>query len=799
MSKARINRWSSWVLRSQARQEARSEELARLQAENRRLRQEMSVMGKHERILNAILENVPEGIGLVDAADISHPVLSKFIDEAIHKEWGIPAEIPLDLSPESWELFYPDGKTPLLTADFPTNRAIREGITIRDQEINVRLSSSIHLPMLCSASPVRDSEGRISGAVATYKDIREHKQAEFEREQLLSKFRAERDRLLTLINNIKDEIWFCDAEGNIDLVNHAAVQNLGFENLEDLFHVVSRVANDLEIYRPDGIPRPPEESPLLLTLQGDPVRGEEIVHNKKTGEKIYREYNTSPIRSDTGTILGAVAVTRDISQYKRAMQALRDSEQRFQRVADAIEEGVWDIDLEHHATWWNEAYDRLFGPRPSGTRYSADWWSERIHEEDRPRVQQNSDAALQGSSDRWSAEYRFRRADGTYAYVVDRACIARDENGRAVRLTGAMLDLTELKQAMLALQESQERLLLTREAVQQGTWDWDLAQDALVWDERCKALFGLPPQAEISYVVFLEVVHPEDRLRVDEAIQNALEKHATYDIEMRVIWPDESLHWILSKGQVLFDAADVPIRMIGIALDITARKQYEENNHAYQAQIEVQRRLIEQREQERMQIARDLHDGPLQELIVLSYACQEIVNSLNDPQAREALNKIRARLQEQIRELRAYASELRPPTLADFGLEKAIRSHLNDFQLKHPEIQVEFQAAYPSVNQLAEAPRMALYRIYQELLNNVVKHAQADHVLIRLSKINQDIRLEVQDNGKGFTPPREWVELARQKHLGLVGIQERAQAVDGAVEIRSAPGQGTLVQVTVPM
>lgn len=264
------------------------------------------------------------------------------------------------------------------------------------------------------------------------------------------------------------------------------------------------------------------------------------------------------------------------------------------------------------------------------------------------------------------------------------------------------------------------------------------------------------------------------------------------------MWPDESLHWIYVKGQAVYQNEVDPIRMVGIAMDITARKDTEAEIRSNQANIEVQHRLIEQREQERQQIARDLHDGPLQALIGVNFTLNTLSMESSTPEVAQLLIDLRSDLQEQINELRSYAGELRPPVLMSFGLVRAIRVYLEAFQEKHPETQFRFEQTWEGPL-LPEQIRLAFFRIIQETLNNIAKHAQATQVTIRLNKTLHQVILEIEDNGVGFNIPLDWLELARQKHLGLVGIRERTEALEGTLQITSQRGHGTKTRVVVPI
>jgi PAS domain S-box-containing protein len=143
----------------------------------------------------------------------------------------------------------------------------------------------------------------------------------------------------------------------------------------------------------------------------------------------------------------------------------------------------------------------------------------------------------------------------------------RDTSSRAAERTSTLLE---------ELVKGKERFSLVAQAADLGTWDWDLSLNELVWSARCLALFGLPSNTAMNYEMFLRAVHPEDRERVDEAVKTAIDSHADYDVEMRTLWPDESLHWISARGRVYYGEGGRPTRMLGIASDITERKRAEE-------------------------------------------------------------------------------------------------------------------------------------------------------------------------------------------------------------------------------
>lgn len=233
-------------------------------------------------------------------------------------------------------------------------------------------------------------------------------------------------------------------------------------------------------------------------------------------------------------------------------------------------------------------------------------------------------------------------------------------------------------------------------------------------------------------------------------------------------------------------------RTLELLEEIAERKQMETEL------AEMQRRLMDSVESERTLLARELHDGPMQEIYAIMYrlAWLRSTHSPDDNLAKE-LKSIQDKLQEINRSLRSTSRDLRPATLSEFGLEKSIREHMVNTQIERENLEVRMDLM-PDGQSLEEPIRLALYRIYQIAITNVVRHAQAMEVAIRLRLDDEFIVLEVEDDGCGFEVPKRWLDSAREGHLGLLGAFERAQAIGGELKVRSEPGKGTLVRVVVP-
>ena len=287
--------------------------------------------------------------------------------------------------------------------------------------------------------------------------------------------------------------------------------------------------------------------------------------------------------------------------------------------------------------------------------------------------------------------------------------------------------------------------------------------------------------------------------------QQALEiacQEGRFDTEDWRVRKDGSLFWANIILFPLYDSSGVLQGYTKLTRDLTKRKKMEEELQENQARhqretAELRRRLMEGREAERLQMAQELHDGPIQDLYGLIFSIDAIAARIRSQAARDQLAEMKGQLQGIVGTLRALMGDLRPPTIAPFGLEKAIRSHIQSFQEAHPEYQIELNLESDH-RTLPEDFRLALYRIYQSSLSNIVRHAEATQISICFKLDDENIRLEIRDNGKGFEVPEHWIRLARRGHLGLVGAQERAEAIGGALTVESKTGEGTRVIVVAP-
>ncbi|MGE6332803.1 PAS domain-containing protein [Stenotrophomonas sp. NPDC077659] len=295
----------------------------------------------------------------------------------------------------------------------------------------------------------------------------------------------------------------------------------------------------------------------------------------------------APLRNGDDEVIGLVGTSLDITDRKSAEAERLDIEERYRLAAQATNDAVWDWRMSDGHVIWNEALSSLFGHRLMET--SAQWWLDHIHPEDRDRIDRNIHAVIDGDGTAWIGEYRFRRADGSYADVLDRGAVLRDPEGRPLRMIGAMLDLSGRKAAEAALAESEERLRLATEAGELGLWDQDLVQSIMLWPARTKAMFGISPDAEVTIEDFHNGLHPDDRALTLAAIEAAADpqRRASYDVEYRTVGKEDGIvRWVAAKGRGIFEGGRC-VRMLGVAIDVTARKAADERLRELNEQLEA--------------------------------------------------------------------------------------------------------------------------------------------------------------------------------------------------------------------
>ncbi len=320
-------------------------------------------------------------------------------------------------------------------------------------------------------------------------------------------------------------------------------------------------------------------------------------------------------------------------------------------------------------------------------------------------------------------------------------------------------------------------------------YDIAIYRDSLVrisyHDKPQEGAITMPPFTLQNIQKMNEIVHPR-MSRADENVFEGMIDFGQNSLLLRVIY--ETNVWVVLGLLTL-----TPLFLGSLILWRRLRRVLRERDELAASR----RRIVDAREAERRFLSSELHDGPVQGL-------QNLLRSTLKPMARTAPDEAQqstletacAQMQDVVDELRSICKRLIPPVLVHLGFDRAIKSHVEDFQQQHGlTVQLDLDAEETT---LPLPMRLALFRMCQEALNNVVKHAQAQRVAITFRMDEEQVSLRILDDGRGFDPPERMIELETKGHLGLSGIAERAQAIGGVLRVDSSPGRGTLVSITAP-
>ncbi|RYX86259.1 PAS domain S-box protein [bacterium] len=499
--------------------------------------------------------------------------------------------------------------------------------------------------------------------------------------------------------------------------------------------------------------------------------------------------------------------------------AEREADARYRALASVLV--IWSTTPEgeffERETGWRE----FTGQAPTLARGFG--WLDCVHPEDLAQLRSVlKHGAL--TEQAFEAEFRLRRFDGEYRIVLVRAVpIYHDQ--KFVEWAGTLADIEEARRSDERLREGEERLRFALAVSGAAVWDWNIQTGDLEWNDGYHRIFGT--NSEIPGVMsdFVACIHEDDAEQIVAKIHQALKTDDVTNLEYRMVHEDGAVVWVRIMGRVFSrDASGNAIRKMGVITDITAQKEAEEVLRRSQIELrseantaraeadELRRRLLARlvgaQEEERRRLSRELHDQMGQTLTVVAMnlrALSEYVHDVTrefrgaDPTLEldierrfKTLHTAVGNLGQQVGSL---ARELRPPSLDTLGLIPALRQFVGEWE-SATGIATQFDVLGFGGEKSRFDPEseVALYRVIQEALTNVARHADAKTVSVLLQRPNREIMAIVEDNGNGFDP-----EQVPHNRLGLVGMRERLDAVGGTFQIESKPNSGTTIFARVPL
>lgn len=633
----------------------------------------------------------------------------------------------------------------------------------------------------------------------------------------------------TLLNLAPIAIWFAhDRECSRVTGNRFAHQLLGLGSDSRVTPRKAAASSTYAVQREQKTLAPDELPLQQVCLTGRPMHNVEHEVLRPDGRTASVLVNAVPLLDEEGRVRGGIATALDITERKRNEENIRAGEARFRVMADHVPVMVWIVDPMRRCTWCNRTWLEFTGR--SMEQEAGAGWSESLSQLDHDRCMKIYAEAFAARRS-FQMEYRLRRHDGEYRWLLARGVPMSGPDGEFTGYIGSCIDIHERKRTEEALRESEERLRSAIEAGRLGAWDWDIVHNRVNWSERLYEFHGLKPGAfEGTVEAYTKLVHPDDLLRVREAIHRSLHEQMPYELELRVVWPDGTIRWLATSARVIFDDAGKPLRMLGGTIDLTDRKMAElalrEAQWLLAKEATHQEDLVTRRTQELRSSLQDMenlcytiaHDlrAPLRAMQGFARALHEDYQPVLDATAQDytaRIVKAALRMDALITDLLAYGRlGMGGLTLLPVELDTVMDGFLSD----HAE-EIEARRAVICVERLlpvVTANSTLLNQVVANLLLNAMKFVAPEvtpEIRVFAEARGESVRLCVEDNGIGIHSAHveKLFHVFQRLHtqeqypgtgIGLAIVKKAVERMHGTVGLASVPGRGSIfwIELSTP-
>jgi PAS domain S-box-containing protein len=729
--------------------------------------------------------------------------------------------------------------------------AAREGKIIAGVELDVVHADGHTVRLLEYAAPLFDENGQPRGSVGAFIDVTERRRSELllsEQKKLLELIAAGDGLEATLVTLCRSLHTLSPSVRGAVLL--ASEDRKAFERV---------VAPDLDPGFAAGVKAFPIDGTFQgicgdPSLTGQPVESVHLSEDARWNlawrrhctQHAVQACHSSPISDARGIGVGLLMLCFDSPraatpwevrlatfgvriasiavQHHQATNSLRAERERFRTLADNISQLAWIADRDGLLTWYNQRWFDYTGTTLEDVR--GDKWRGVHHPDHVDRVYHKFKSCIVAGTP-WEDTFPLRSRTGEYRWFLSRAVPIFDGSGVATSWFGTNTDVTELREAQGSLSGLAARLRLALKIGKTGVWDWHFADDKVTWSDETCAIFGVAPDAfGGTFQAFSEFVHKEDRAGVATTLRGAIDRRQEFSAEYRVHRADGAVRWVANLAALRYDAAGVPIGMIGTITDITERKLTLEELRSHRERLEelVQERTAQLedshrqlRRSERMAALGTLSAGLGHDMGNLLFPMLVRLDSLSETgltdQAREDVRAI----QTSAEYLRKLTSGLRLLALEPGKLttqEPTILAHW--WQETLPMLRaalprsVELTSNIPGSSWTVPMSRVGLTQAIFNLVQNAgdaVGDTLRGKVAIDCTPHKGKLLITVRDNGPGMTPDT----VARcmepffstkirglSTGMGLSLVYGLVRDIGGSIAVESAVGHGSLFTLTLP-
>jgi len=502
------------------------------------------------------------------------------------------------------------------------------------------------------------------------------------------------------------------------------------------------------------------------------------------GTVTWVERNSRAYFDSQGKMLRIIGMVADITDRKRMEDAARQSEERYRRIVETTNEGIWLLDAEFHTSFVNRQMAQMLGYEPEEMlgRSVLDFYFPEDADHKREVLARRKEGLIEHFDE------RLRRKDGSELWVRMAANPLYKDNGEFDGAMAIECDITEQRLADAALRESEQRFRLMADTTPAMIWMSGTNKLCTFFNQSWLNFTGRSMEQELGDG-WAEGVHADDLERCLRIYSSAFDSRKNFEMEYRLRRHDGEYRWIADHGVPRFGSNGMFCGYIGSCIDITERKISELALH------ELTGRLIHAQEKERARIAREIHDDLTQRMAMLEITLVEFKQKTPGLSSsdRKQLHNIAQVASEISSDLHNLSHRLHPVTLDLQGLVAATGGLCRELSRQHG-LQIKFVHQNIS-RKIPKAQALCLFRIVQEALRNVVKHSKAVEAKVELCGHRDRIDLCISDSGTGFSS-----ESAQTKRgLGLISMRERLRLIGGHLAVESEPSCGTQIHVRVPL
>ena len=484
-------------------------------------------------------------------------------------------------------------------------------------------------------------------------------------------------------------------------------------------------------------------------------------------------------------------------ERRQTQAALRDSEEQYRILLKNIPAVVYKGYMDCGVDFVDKKVEELTGYAKSDFDTRKMKWSDVLLSEERSKFKEAFLEGLRGSKS-YIREYRVRRKNGEIIWVQDRGQIICGSDGQVEYISGVLFDVTERQKVQEALRESENRFASFMRYLPGIAYMQDVQGRYLYVNETWKRVRQRRPHTKIHQTT-PEVGTSEPAGPFTEVDQRVITRGEPVQT-IEEISQDDGVHiWLVNKFPIL-DTTGHPILIGGVGIDISRRRRAEEALWESEQRLRfLTSQLLTAQERERKRISMELHDELGQSLAVLKLQVRAIERGLGDarPDLKMECRELLDYLDGVIDNVRRLSRDLSPAILEDLGLQSALKYLINGVS-KHYSVSHSFEVE--DLDQLFTSDaQIIIYRIFQECLTNISKHADASEVSIAIRKKGGLVSIVLEDNGAGFDPAQTSTRRLAGRGLGLAALNERARMLGGSLEIRSQPGAGTKVTCVIPI